>query len=338
MFYDGAGAEAARADGLTVVPLGKRGRWDAVGFHARLRRALRDGRPEVLYAMLPAANLAAAVAWRRGEGTALVMGVRVSRMRLEHYDRVIRATYALESRLARRADAIIANSHAGRDVAIARGFPAARLHVVANGIDVARFRPDAAARATWRARLGIAPGEPVVGMVARIDPMKAHDTFLDAAARLRVALPQARYILAGTGADAANADLMSAIARRGLSGAVVLAGERPDIEFLYSAFDIATLSSAFGEGFPNAVAEAMAAAVPCVATDVGDCRRIVADTGRIVAPGDAGALAGAWQSLLALDERERAALGAAARERIAACYGVARLAEATERVLRGALS
>jgi glycosyltransferase involved in cell wall biosynthesis len=337
LFYGGAGEDAPRVPGISIKKLGKRGRWDMVRFYERLRSEIRDRHPDVLYSMLPAANIAAALAWRRRRGAALVMGVRASRMRLGYYDRVTRVTYALETLFARRADAIIANSRSGRDAAIARGFPSARLHVVFNGIDVARFRPDKAARARWRTRLGIADDDPVIGLVARVDPMKAHDVFLDAAAQFRLVRPRSRFILAGTGAHPANTVLTDAIARRGLDAAVALVGERTDIESLYPAFDIASLSSAFGEGFPNAVAEAMAAGVPCVATDVGDCRDIVAETGRIVAPGDAGALVAAWESLLTLGPDERASLGAAARARVVAHYDVARLVEETEMILRMAV-
>jgi glycosyltransferase involved in cell wall biosynthesis len=336
-FYDGAGVDAARADGAVVVPLGKTGRWDIARFYARVLHELGSRRPDVLYAMLPGANVAAALAWRRRRGAILALGVRASRMMLARYDHVTRATYALEAMLAKRADVIIANAEAGRADAIMRGFPAGRLRVVANGIDTARFHPDPSARRAWRARFGLAADTPVIGMVARVDPMKAHDVFLDAAATLHVAKPQVRFILAGSGADAANTALASAIARRGLTHAMILTGERTDIETLYPAFDVAALSSAFGEGFSNAIAEAMASGIPCVATDIGDCRTIIADTGRVVAPGDAAGLAAAWEATLALTASERIALGTAARARIVENYGVDHLAEETERVLLGAL-
>ena len=66
---------------------------------------------------------------------------------------------------------------------------------------------------------------------------------------------------------------------QGLGGRIRLLGERPDLETLYPAFDIATLSSAFGEAFPNVVGEAMACAVPCVATDIGDIAAVIGDCG-----------------------------------------------------------
>jgi glycosyltransferase involved in cell wall biosynthesis len=84
-----------------------------------------------------------------------------------------------------------------------------------------------------------------------------------------------------------------------------------------AALDILSLSSAFGEGFPNAIGEAMACEVPCVVTDVGDSAEIVGDAGLVVPPRNPTAMAEAWETLLAKSPEERRVLGRAARERIA---------------------
>jgi glycosyltransferase involved in cell wall biosynthesis len=115
--------------------------------------------------------------------------------------------------------------------------------------------------------------------------------------------------------------LREGVEASGLSDRVHLLGERADIARLTAALDIATCSS-YGESFPNVVGEAMACAVPCVVTDVGDAKHIVEDTGRIVSPKDAPALAAAWQDLLELGPRGRQELGQRARDRIAAHYGL----------------
>jgi glycosyltransferase involved in cell wall biosynthesis len=101
-----------------------------------------------------------------------------------------------------------------------------------------------------------------------------------------------------------------------------LLGERRDLATLYPAFDIVTLSSAYGEGFPNVLGEAMACAVPCVATDTGDAPLIIGDTGIIVPPRDPAALAEGWRRLAELGPEGRAELGTTARARIIEHYDI----------------
>ena len=90
----------------------------------------------------------------------------------------------------------------------------------------------------------------------------------------------------------------------------------------WNALDLATLSSSFGEGFPNVIGEAMACGVPCVSTDVGDTARIINDASRIVPRGDASALAAAWSATLALPRDVAAAKNTAGRERIVEAFSV----------------
>jgi glycosyltransferase involved in cell wall biosynthesis len=102
----------------------------------------------------------------------------------------------------------------------------------------------------------------------------------------------------------------------GLGDRVSLLGERTDIPEVVAGFDLAALSSAWGEGFPNVVGEAMASGVPCVATDVGDCRWVIGPHGAIVPPRQSEALASALGRLLDLDPQARQQLGLAGRARI----------------------
>ena len=95
-----------------------------------------------------------------------------------------------------------------------------------------------------------------------------------------------------------------------------LLGERSDVADLMSAMDVLTLCSAWGEGFPNVLGEAMAVGVPCVATDVGDSALVIGDCGVVIAPRDKTALASGIESLLALPVTERRLLGQRARRRI----------------------
>ena len=163
-----------------------------------------------------------------------------------------------------------------------------------------------------RAELGIANDAVVVLHVARVDAMKDHGNFLAAMAQL----PQAIGVMVGAGTP----DLAAPPNVRAL-------GARRDIARLYAAGDIVASSSAFGEGFSNVIAEGMSAGLVPVATDVGDARRIVGDSGWVVPPREAQALAAAIGEAAALPAPERASRGLAARARIATNFTLTKAAE-----------
>ena len=127
--------------------------------------------------------------------------------------------------------------------------------------------------------------------------MKDHPTFLRAAAQFARQNADARFVCVGDGAAAYRDELRTLTRSLGLDDRLVWAGEHGDVKAAYNAFDIATLSSAFGEGFPNAVGEAMACGVPVVGTDVGDVRPIVGELGEVVAPGQPEPLCAGWARL-----------------------------------------
>ena len=336
------GALRARleSDGISVRDLGVERNRDTPGGLARLAAAIRDARPAVVHSWLYHADLLATLALAlsgRRRATRLVWGVRCSDMDMRRYARGSRLVLTLLPRLSSRVDLVLCNSEAGRAVHERLGYRPARWRVVPNGVDVERFRPRPDERAAIRAELGLNDEQFVVGMCARVDPMKDHATFVKAAAAFAGTAPEARFVLIGGGTDEPGSALERMIAAAGLSGRFVRLGLREDIPLLHAALDVATLSSAFGEGFPNVLAEAMACGVPCAATDVGDSAAIVGSTGFVVPPRDPEALAAAWAELRSEGRDARAARGAEARRRIAERYGLAAMIDAY-RTLYGELA
>jgi glycosyltransferase involved in cell wall biosynthesis len=161
----------------------------------------------------------------------------------------------------------------------------------------------------------------LIGLVARFNPVKGHQTFLQAAGLLARQIPAPHFVLIGPDVTDCNELLRGWVQESGIAEQVHLLGERPDIPRVTAALDIATCAS-YGESFPIVVGEAMACGVPCVVTDVGDAASMVADTGHVVPPRDARALATAWRELLELGAAERQALGARARVRIEENYSL----------------
>ena len=332
VFYGGGALETGpRAAGVPVIPLEKRSRWDVVPFGRRALETIRRFDPDVLHGCLAAANLLAVAARPFLPRARVVWGVRASNVDWSRYDRFHEATFAASRVAARFADLVIVNSEAGARYHREAGFPADLLRVVPNGIDVALFRPDRNRGAPARGRWGFDPSHRVYGIVARLDPMKDHLTFLDAAARVAASDRSARFVAVGGGPEPYAAELRATPAARRLEGLMVWAGPTDDPVEAYNALDAHVLSST-GEGFPNAVAEAMACGVPCAVTDVGDAAAIVGSTGIVVPPGDAEALAGAMIRVVAPPFGPPPS--AAARARIVATYSLDALCEATEALLR----
>jgi glycosyltransferase involved in cell wall biosynthesis len=333
MFYGGGPNEKALAGvGVRLIELRKSSRWDVVGPFARLWSIIRAERPNVLYAFLPTQTTLAALLAPFGTKTRLVLGVRSAGMQADHYDVLSALIYRLEVTLSRRADLIIANAEAARIDAIKRGMAGERIVVIPNGIDPGIFRPDSAERRKYRRQWDIADSSFVIGLVARLDPMKDHRNFLNAAAKFMQIDSNARFVCVGGGPRDYFQSLETYAQSLGLADRVVWAGEISDARAVYNAFDIATLSSAFGEAFPNVVGEAMACGVPVVATDIGDIASIVGDLGETVSPGRADFLCAGWVKMRQrlMDEPN---LRDAVRQRIIVNYGVDAMATRTEQQL-----
>jgi glycosyltransferase involved in cell wall biosynthesis len=311
--------------GASVTSLGmKRGGADASAL-LRLVILLRRFRPHILQTWLYHADLLGTVAARLARVPHLTWNIRCSDMDLSKYPRMTKWVVQALARLSPVPDLIVANSEAGRVAHTMLGYRPKRWEVIPNGFDLHRFKPDSQNRSAFRASLHIDSDTFLVGLPARVDPMKDHATFLAAARGVLDAGHKARFVLIGRGADLRNPEIGDAVTRLGLAAAVYALGEQSDMSRILPGLDLVVLSSAFGEGFPNVLGEAMAVGVPCIATNVGDAAMIVGDTGRIVPPGDPNALAQAMAKLASMPESERAALGRSARTRIECSFSIERV-------------
>jgi glycosyltransferase involved in cell wall biosynthesis len=332
LYAGGALEHLLGGSGARLLTIGKSSRWRAVTPLARLRRLFLSEHPDLVYAFLPTQTTLAALLLPRRVKTKLVFGVRAAGVRLDRYDALSALTYRSEVWLARRADLIVANARAVRADAVARGLPADRIVVVPNGIDTDAMRPDATAGFALRRVWQIPDNAFVIGCVARLDEMKDHANLLNAAAGFARNHPDVHFVCVG-GGPPSYADELRALANSlGLRGRVMWAGEIDDVRAAYNTFNIATLSSSFGEGFPNAVGEAMACSVPVVATDVGDARWIVGEFGEIVPPSNPDLLCAGWTRLRARLARDPS-LRQQVRGAICASYGVEAMLGRTEAIL-----
>ncbi len=334
-FYPGGDLEEEiKAAKVSLTSLDKRGRWDLLGFLLRLRRAVADFKPDILHAYLSTANLMSLTTGARRAGAKIVWGKRASELDTSNYDWATGLSERLEMTLARKPDLIVANSAAGRAHCIAKGAAEATTIVIGNGTDLARFQPMAEARAALRREWGLAEEVPLIGIVARLDPMKGHPAFLRAAALALRERPELRFVAVGGGPEAVVDRLQAEARDLGLAEAVLWAGKRQDIPRVLNALDLHCSASLFGEGFSNATAEAMAVGVPCVVTDVGDSAAIVGATGSVVPPDDPQAMAKAWLEILGSDARSGPAARERCRQRVAEQFSMEAMVARTEAAYR----
>ncbi|WP_406693553.1 glycosyltransferase [Singulisphaera sp. Ch08] len=278
-----------------------------------LARLLRQEKPQLIQTWMDHSNLIGGLATRLAGVTPLVWGIHHSNHLPGYTKRSTLLTVSACARLSRRVPTrIICCSEHARALYVQRGFMAAKITVIPNGFDTEAYRPDPSARLAVRRELGVEPETPLVGLVARFDPLKDHQTFLLAAGALKDRHPKAHFLLCGEGVDDRNIALTSTIRSLGLENRCHLLGPRRDIPRIQASLDI-TASSSISEAFPLTVGEAMACGTPCVVTDVGDSALMVGDTGRVVPPRDHAALADALGDILSLSPAQRFAMGEAAR-------------------------
>lgn len=308
-------AEALRQADVRVESLDMGRGLPAPGGVLALARLIRRETPDVVQGWMYHADLVALAALYlsgRRRHTRLAWGLRCSALTGPGFGPGFRVIRRLWIALSRLPDLVIANSEAGMKFHAALGMRPRLARVIANGIDTARFRPDAQARARLRREWSVPDGARLVAHVARFDPLKDHATFLAAMDRL----PKARALLVGRDTE-----------RLPKRANVVALGPRGDVPAVLAAADI-VISSSVSEGFSNALAEGMAVGLPAVATDVGDARTILGDTGSICPPGDPEAMARAIRALLDEPAQGWQRRCAAARKRIVENFSLDRAAAA----------
>lgn len=335
-FYGGGELVAELGDtDASCRAVTKRGRWDMAGFLVRLVRELRRIGPEVIYSSMPAANIMSALIRPLTRKPAVVWRLASSEMDLSEYHWFSALSYRVEAMLASVPELIVANSSAGRAAALGRGYPEEKVSVVVNGIHTGVFAPRRESGDALKRAWGLDEGKWTVGQVARSDPKKGYEDFLAAAKILCDQRDDVQFVCVGVDSGDYTLRLKDEAERKGISDRMLWRGVEDDMGPVYNALDINTLASRFGEGFPNAVGEAMACGVPCVVTDVGDSAVIVGDCGEVVAPQSPEQLAQGWTRLLDRLQTGREALSDRARKRIVEDFSVDRYIDETEKLLRG---
>jgi len=280
----------------------------------KLYQILVCEKPDGLQTWLYHADLLGLIVGKLARVPRIMWNIRCSNMDLSHYSKKTTSIVRMLRFASRFPDAVVTNSRAGQEFHTALGYNPRRWVCIPNGIDTHLFQPNPAIRKKFRQSLKVPNNAIVIGMLARVDPMKGHAIFLKAMEHLSHTHTNLYCFLAGKNTDKVTWDI--------IPPRLYCLGMMKDAPAFLNSLDIMVLSSAFGEGFPNVVGEAMACEIPTIVTDVGDAAALVQDPNQVIPPGDADKLALALERLLTLSSAQRKTIGQRGRQKIMSSYSI----------------
>jgi len=291
------------------------GRASFAGF-VKLTRIIRNFQPQILQTWMYHADLLGLIAGKMLRIPAIAWNIRGSESNFMSSKRMSKIVANICAILSGWPQAVIVNSRAGLSAHENLGYSPRKWCFIPNGIDTIRFSPDPSAGKSLRTQWNIPENVDIIGMVARIDPQKGYHDFLQAASLVNDKKINVFFVCVGGGAPEFVSELKKQATKLGIEDKVLWTGPLFDMPAVYNTFSLCVSASAYGEGFPNVVAEAMSCGIPCVVTKTGDSPDLIADAGLVVAPRDPEAMADAICQILDASDQERKRLGTLARRRI----------------------
>ena len=279
-------AEEFEAQGIKVIRIPCRGRWDRKTVHS-IRSAIKANEIELIHSHGYKADVYGYFAARR-----LNIPLVATCHLWTGHNLLVRAYDYIDIRILRRFDAVVAVSDAIAEQGRRSGIDPGKIAVIDNGIDISRYQPRASSP-----RKTVPTEQLTIGTVGRLVPQKGITYFLQAAAEILKEFPEARFSIVGDGPD--RQPLEQYARQLGICDSVLFLGSRSDMPEVYASMDIFVLAST-NEGLPMVLLEALASGKAVVATDVGAVSKVIipGQTGLLVAPADARGLSQAVLSLV----------------------------------------
>lgn len=322
---DGDLLKLLRKRGIETYSLNADRKWQ-VHKLLKIRRIIKTFQPDIIQSYLFFDNIVAGIFGKLTRVPLVVFGQR----NVETHRSFVRNL--LDKFTLPLADFVISNTEAGKEIVVKREkFPADRVYVIANGIDMPEAKREKPRLHELVGRNKL-PGQPfVAGFIGFMIEQKGIPYLLEAAEEIARSHPEVVFILIGSGPLKGRMKQLSD--EINLGGKVIFAGHRGRGSRYMSLFDVFVLPSLW-EGMPNVVMEAMAHSVPVVATKVGGVPELVehGKTGYIVEPGDASALAKAVEKVVLMNPTEREAMGERGFERMKSEFTFDKMVKSYERL------
>lgn len=289
----------------------------------RLRFITREYGPDVFHGWMYHGNIMATLAHKLsgGAGIPVCWNVRTSVADRSETKFVTRMIRWLNGCMSASPSCVVYCADESRSRHEGINFHPRRTAVIPNGFDTEQLSPRAGARDSLLGELGLTTDAILIGNLGRFHPSKDHGTLLRAAGRVIREDPRVHFLLAGTDIVPGNRMLRELVEANRMEPHIHLLGCRSDVPELLSALSLYCSSSTV-EGFPNAIAEAMACAIPVIATDAGGSREVIGSCGRIVPCRDPAHLSDAILSIIRQGPAAMKETGASARRRIEVEYSL----------------
>ena len=309
---------------IQYINLEKTGRYDFYKFYKNYSKLLKEVNPDVIYSFLGEMSLFSL--WAKPKKTKIIWGFRASDKDWSLYGKVPRIIFWLQKKFLPKVDKVISNSYASIDYHQQHGFNMSKSMVIHNGIDSDRFQRKSEKRKEFRKKYNLKEDSIAIGMVARIDPIKGYFIFTEVAKKILDKYANVYFFSIGGGSETLQKECEVILDNHNKKRFFWL-GNQNYVEECYSGFDI-VVSSSFGEGFSNSIAEAMSCSLACVVTDVGDSALIVDDLGILVEPRDVDDL---YNGIIAMMSKNYNVLGQQSRVRVVENFSIQKMVSNTEK-------
>ena len=290
---------------------------------SKLKRTIEIFKPNIINTWMYHASLLEVLLRQFGKNKniPLVWGIRCSNMDTKYYTWQLKMVIKACKFFSFVPNTIVSNSAVGETFHKKLGFKNKKFKIVNNGINTDKFKPDSFLRETFRKRWKIKNSTKVFVCVARVDPMKDHSTLLSAFSQAQKIHNDVTLFLIGNKTNSLTE-----------TKGVISLGQCKNVEEIYPGADSIISSSAFGEGFSNAIAEGMSSGLVPIATKVGDSEKIIGHTGILIKPQDVIALTNAIDKVVTMSKQKLEAKKYAVRNRIIHNFSRSRMLEAYNKI------
>ena len=302
-FYNGGEIEKKLKEfNITIISINKKNKYNNIYPIFKIYKLIKEYKPDVLYSYMQTANIVSAIIKLLYKDLKIIWGVRISKMNFNNYDFFAKLVNLIEHFLSKIPNGIITNSEDAKKLFINHyKISKNKVFYIPNGIDTKIFFPIKNKKQNQYLRIKYKKNY-IIGMVARLDPMKDHITFFYAINDILKKRKDIFFVCVGKGNINIKNKLINLSKNLNIYNNIAFIDSCDDMNIFYNQLNILTLTSEFGEGFSNAISEALSCNIPCVVSNVGESANIVGSDKYVFKKKDYISLSKKWEEILKIQE------------------------------------